>query len=157
MAAVDCVATHGSGGAGRGAHGSGGRAYIATDPVTDSTAAATNNLRFFIRCLLVTRAALIFCSTYSCANLSEKWTWRVNCPSLPSRACGRRLIGLESVICCPTNGRGKAGAMSGDQTITALLAEWASGNRQALDDLTARLYSELRELQIPSCAGKWNH
>lgn len=36
--------------------------------------------------------------------------------------------------------------MSATHEITGLLAQWASGNRQALDDLTPRIYAELRQL-----------
>ncbi len=36
--------------------------------------------------------------------------------------------------------------MSASHEITALLAQWASGDRQALDDLTPRVYGELRKL-----------
>jgi RNA polymerase sigma-70 factor (ECF subfamily) len=36
--------------------------------------------------------------------------------------------------------------MSDTHEITALLAEWANGNRQALDDLVPRVYEELRRL-----------
>jgi RNA polymerase sigma factor (TIGR02999 family) len=36
--------------------------------------------------------------------------------------------------------------MSASHDITALLAQWASGDQQALDDLTQRLYRELRRL-----------
>lgn len=36
--------------------------------------------------------------------------------------------------------------MSATHEITGLLAQWASGNRQALDDLTPRVYAELRQL-----------
>ncbi len=36
--------------------------------------------------------------------------------------------------------------MSATHQITKLLAEWASGNKQALDDLTPRVYAELKQL-----------
>ncbi len=36
--------------------------------------------------------------------------------------------------------------MSASHEITPLLAEWAKGSRQALDDLTPRVYAELRQL-----------
>jgi RNA polymerase sigma factor (TIGR02999 family) len=36
--------------------------------------------------------------------------------------------------------------MSAGYEITALLAKWASGDRQALDNLTERLHKELRQL-----------
>ncbi len=36
--------------------------------------------------------------------------------------------------------------MSASHEITALLAQWASGNQHALDALTQRLYEELRQL-----------
>lgn len=36
--------------------------------------------------------------------------------------------------------------MSGNHEVTRLLAEWAGGNRQALDDLTPMVYRELRQL-----------
>jgi RNA polymerase sigma-70 factor (ECF subfamily) len=36
--------------------------------------------------------------------------------------------------------------MSDSQDVTALLGQWASGNRQALDDLTRLVYAELRQL-----------
>lgn len=36
--------------------------------------------------------------------------------------------------------------MSAGHEITALLAQWASGDQQALDDVTERLYKELRQL-----------
>lgn len=37
-------------------------------------------------------------------------------------------------------------AMSAGHDITALLGKWASGDRQALEDLTPRVYAELRRL-----------
>lgn len=37
-------------------------------------------------------------------------------------------------------------AMSATHDVTRLLAEWARGNRQALDDLTPMVYRELRQL-----------
>jgi len=39
-----------------------------------------------------------------------------------------------------------ARAMSATHDVTRLLAEWAKGNRQALDDLTPLVYRELRQL-----------
>src|SRR5579864_9450980 len=39
-----------------------------------------------------------------------------------------------------------AGAMSDTHEVTLLLAEWAKGNRRALDDLTPLVYRELRQL-----------
>jgi RNA polymerase sigma-70 factor (ECF subfamily) len=38
------------------------------------------------------------------------------------------------------------GVMSDTHEVTALLAEWAKGNKQALDDLTPLVYRELRQL-----------
>jgi RNA polymerase sigma factor (TIGR02999 family) len=40
----------------------------------------------------------------------------------------------------------KGRKMSASHEITALLAQWASGDQQALDDLTQRLYKKLRQL-----------
>ena len=37
-------------------------------------------------------------------------------------------------------------AMSSTHEVTRLLAEWAKGNQQALDDLTPLVYRELRQL-----------
>jgi RNA polymerase sigma-70 factor, ECF subfamily len=37
-------------------------------------------------------------------------------------------------------------AMSASQEVSRLLAEWANGNQQALDDLTPLVYRELRQL-----------
>ncbi len=39
-----------------------------------------------------------------------------------------------------------AGAMSDTHEVTLLLAEWAKGNQNALDDLTPLVYRELRQL-----------
>jgi RNA polymerase sigma-70 factor (ECF subfamily) len=39
-----------------------------------------------------------------------------------------------------------AGAMSDTHEVTLLLAEWAKGNQQALDDLTPLVYRELHQL-----------
>jgi RNA polymerase sigma-70 factor (ECF subfamily) len=39
-----------------------------------------------------------------------------------------------------------AGAMSDTHEVTLLLAAWANGNQQALDDLTPLVYRELRQL-----------
>ncbi len=39
-----------------------------------------------------------------------------------------------------------AGAMSDTHEVTLLLAKWAKGNQQALDDLTPLVYRELRQL-----------
>jgi RNA polymerase sigma factor (TIGR02999 family) len=36
--------------------------------------------------------------------------------------------------------------MSANHEITALLGEWANGSQQALDDVTSRVYKELRQL-----------
>jgi RNA polymerase sigma-70 factor, ECF subfamily len=36
--------------------------------------------------------------------------------------------------------------VSGSHEVTALLRQWASGDQQALEDLTQRLYAELRQL-----------
>lgn len=41
-------------------------------------------------------------------------------------------------------------AMSTTHDVTRLLAEWARGNRQALDDLTPMVYRELRQLAASS-------
>jgi DNA-directed RNA polymerase specialized sigma24 family protein len=41
---------------------------------------------------------------------------------------------------------GRTPAMSASHEIAALLAQWASADQQALDDLTRRLYKELRQL-----------
>ena len=40
--------------------------------------------------------------------------------------------------------------MSATHDVTRLLAEWAAGNRQALDDLTPMVYRELRQLAASS-------
>src|SRR5258708_316600 len=39
-----------------------------------------------------------------------------------------------------------AGSMSDTHEVTLLLAKWAKGNQQALDDLTPLVYRELRQL-----------
>jgi len=43
-------------------------------------------------------------------------------------------------------GVSNAGSMSETHEVTLLLAEWAKGNRHALDDLTPLVYKELRKL-----------
>jgi len=52
------------------------------------------------------------------------------------------------VICYgePKSAEGCTLAMSAHSEITALLARWARGDRQTLDELTERLYKELRQL-----------
>jgi RNA polymerase sigma-70 factor, ECF subfamily len=66
------------------------------------------------------------------------------CPAKVGRGRGRRCIiratSKVSII--------DARAMSDTHEVTLLLAEWARGNQQALDDLTPLVYRELRQLAV---------
>jgi RNA polymerase sigma-70 factor (ECF subfamily) len=75
--------------------------------------------------------------------------------SIIARSFFRRLKPSEDVVWwgmrCIIRSRRKfsiisAGTMSDTHEVTLLLAEWAKGNQQALDDLTPLVYRELRQL-----------
>jgi RNA polymerase sigma-70 factor, ECF subfamily len=100
-----------------------------------------------LEAFLVLRVFAAFPSTYSCANHSgiRPWPAAFFCGRMPSEAEARR--GVRCII----RPRLKfstinAGAMSDTHEVTLLLAEWAKGNQNALNDLTPLVYRELRQL-----------